>query len=335
MAGKKTLQPLPIHPDHGLHTDYLCMMIPLIAWPTFLYGLRPLVVCLTAMVTARICDRIASWLRSRRFDPSENSSIAQALLLAMLMPASVPYYVVAVSVAFSVLLAKEAFGGYGAYPFHPTAVGYAVAAVSWPQYLFRYPTPFQGKLPLWGSLESISYSQGLSSAMRAGGVPNVTDMDLLLGNYPSLLGTAPVLIILGCGLFLLARRRINLWVPLSFLAGAAFIAWCFPRIDNAQGWLWQDAAQRLVSLRFELFSGGMLFAAVFLSCEPGTCPKNRISRLVYGLVWGILTMMYRYYGNYDTGVCFALLVMNTSSGYIDRIVSRLVTNRKGVRRNVG
>ena len=44
MAGKKTLQPLPIHPDHGLHTDYLCMMIPLIAWPTFLYGLRPLVV---------------------------------------------------------------------------------------------------------------------------------------------------------------------------------------------------------------------------------------------------------------------------------------------------
>ena len=116
MAGKKTLQPLPIHPDHGLHTDYLCMMIPLIAWPTFLYGLRPLVVCLTAMVTARICDRIACWLRSRRFDPSENSSIAQALLLAMLMPASVPYYVVAVSVAFSVLLAKEAFGGYGAYP---------------------------------------------------------------------------------------------------------------------------------------------------------------------------------------------------------------------------
>ncbi len=335
MAAKRTLQPLPVHPDHGLHTDYLCMMHPVIARTTILCGLRPLVICLVAMVTARICDLVACRLRSRRFDRTENSSLAHALLLAMLMPASVPYYVVVVSVAFAVLLAKEAFGGYGAYPFHPTAVGYAVAAVSWPQYLFRYPTPFQGSLPLRGRLEGISYSQGLSSAMRAGGIPNVTDMDLLLGNYPTLLGTGPVLIILGCGLFLLARKRINLWVPLSFLAGAAVVAWCFPRIGNAQGWMWQDISQRLISLRFEMFSGGMLFAAVFLSCEPVTCPKNRISRLVYGLIWGVLTMMYRYYGTYDTGVCFALLVMNTSSGYIDRIVSRLVTNRKGVKRNVG
>ena len=85
MAGKKTLQPLPIHPDHGLHTDYLCMMIPLIAWPTFLYGLRPLVVCLTAMVTARICDWLGAKLLSHRYDPTENSSLLYAVLLVMLI----------------------------------------------------------------------------------------------------------------------------------------------------------------------------------------------------------------------------------------------------------
>lgn len=334
MAQKRKLPPLPEHPAHKLHTDYLCMMIPLLAWPVFLYGLRPLVLSLVALVTAKICDHLVAFLRRRRYDRGDNSSLVHAMLLVMLLPASVPYYVVCISVAFSVLLAKEAFGGYGAYPFHPTAVGYAVAGVSWPQYLFQYPVPFQEQLPLTGSLDNVLFTEGVGHVMRTGGIPNISRFDLFLGNYASFMGTSPVIILLSCGLFLLVRRRIDLIVPIGFGISCGVIAWCFPRIGNAQGYFWQDTAQRMQSVQFELLSGVMLFSAIFLSCEPCTTPKNRLSRLLYGLLWGFLAMMYRYYGSYETGVCFALLAVNAASGYIDRIVVKLSANAKGVLRHV-
>ena len=329
MAQRKKLAPLPVHPAHSLHTDYLCMVLPLLAWAIFLYGLRPLVVWLIAVVTAKVCSRIISAMRSRRYDPTEDSSTVHASLLVMLLPATIPYYVVVITVAVGVFLAKEAFGGYGAYPFHPTAVSYTVAAVSWPEYVFAYSAPFQRNLALWGELGNVQYTENINSVMRAGGIPTINQIDLVLGNYATAIGTAPVLIILSCGLFLFIRKRINLWVPVAFLLGAAAVAWCCPRIGEVQGLIWQNTAQRFQSVKFELLSGAMLFSAVFLSCEPCTAPKNTLSKLVYGLFWGVLTMMYRYYGTYETGVCFALLIMNAGSGYIDRVTAKLIAKYKG------
>lgn len=330
MAQKRKLSALPKHSACSLHTDYLFMMVPLLCWPVFLYGMRPVLLSLVAIITAKICDHLVSMLRKRRYDRSENSSLVHALLLVMLMPTSVPYYVVCISVIFCVMVAKEAFGGYGAYPFHPTGVAYAVAAISWPQYLFRYPLPFQQDLPLWGSLKDILYTESISHVMRTGGIPTTSRLDLLLGNYPSLIGTAPALIIMSCGLFLLIRKRIDFFIPVSFTVATAFVAWCFPRIGNIQGFFWQNASQRLLSVQFELLSGIIMFSAVFLSCEPCTTPKHPISRIIYGVLWGLLTMMYRYYGTYETGVCFALLVVNATSGYIDRTVVKLSSSCKGV-----
>lgn len=325
-----------VHEGHALNRDYLAMMVPLLAWPIFLYGWRPVALCAVALVTARICDWLGAKLLSHRYDPTENSSLLYAVLLVMLMPATVPYYVVVVSTAVAVLIAKEAFGGYGAHPFHPTAVGYVAAVISWPQYLLRYPTPFQGSLPLWGSMDKVLYSDGISQVMSTGGTPAVERLDLLLGNYAGAMGTGPALIILACGLLLLLRRRINVVVPACFLLASGLVVWCFPRIGGASGWLWQDVSLRLTALQFEMLSGGMLFGAVFLCCEPSTCPKNLLAQVIYGLLLGVLSVMYRYFGSYEVGVCFALLIMNAASSYIDRVVIRLA-NRKGVirRGNVG
>ena len=71
-----------------------------------------------------------------------------SLIIALLMPATVDWYVVIMAVLAGVLIGKEVFGGYGSYPFNPAAVGYAVAAVSWPEQVFRYPQPYTN-IPLW------------------------------------------------------------------------------------------------------------------------------------------------------------------------------------------
>ena len=79
-----------------------------------------------------------------------------------------------------------------------------------------------------------------------------------------------------------------------------------------------DIALRLQCVRDELLTGAMLFSAVFLLNEPYTCAHHR-----YGVLVGTITMGFRYYGVYETGVCFALLTVNSISGWMDRTETRL------------
>lgn len=313
-----------------MHTDLVCMCLPLIAMAVCFYGIRVALLCGTAVITANLCDRLVALLRRQKYEKGEWSSEAFALLLTLLMPATVSYYVVIVGVLAAVLLAKEAFGGYGAYPFHPAAVGYAVVAVSWPEQVFAYPQPnLFASLPL-GSTKGVALVEGPSHILRNGGLPTISTMDLALGNYAGPMGATMLLVILACALFLLHRRRIGVAAPLCFVGACLLIAFLFPRLgDVAWSMPWSHLAERLAAAKYEVGSGGILYAAVFLINDPATLPKNKVSRAVYGLVLGVVAMMFRYYGSYETGVCFALLAVNSVSGWIDRAILRAM-NRKGV-----
>ena len=84
-----------------------------------------------------------------------------------------------------------------------------------------------------------------------------------------------------------------------------------------------DIALRLQCVRDELLTGAMLFSAVFLINEPYTCVHHRMGRVLYGVLVGVVSMGFRYYGVYETGVCFALLAVNSVSAWIDRTEAKL------------
>ena len=249
------------------------------------------------------------------------------------MPATVSYYVVIVGVLAAVLLAKEAFGGYGAYPFHPAAVGYAVVAVSWPEQVFAYPQPnLFASLPL-GSTKGVALVEGPSHILRNGGLPTISTMDLALGNYAGPMGATMLLVILACALFLLHRRRIGVAAPLCFVGACLLVAFLFPRLgDVAWSMPWSHLAERLAAAKYEVGSGGILYAAVFLINDPATLPKNKVSRAVYGLVLGVVAMMFRYFGTYDNSVCFAVLGVNALTGFLDRLFASRRQGKGGAAR---
>ena len=315
--------------SYEANRDVVFMILPLLALATFFYGMRPIALCLVAAFTAMLCDHLVAWLRSHTHNREENSSIPAALVLVMLMPATVHYYVVVVSVVVATMLGKHAFGGYGHYPFNPSALGYAVAAVSWPGQVFLYPTPFS-EIGLF-DVSGVTLLESAAHTLRAGGVPNTSLFDLVLGNYAGPIGATSVLVIIACAMYLWMRRGITLSVPLGFLLACAAVAFFYPRVNTLglePPWLYLDT--RLLSLQYELLSGALVFAAVFLINEPVTRPKNTRAHFAYGLLLGFMTMMFRYFGSYDTGVCFAVLAVNALSAPLDRLFSRRAL-QKGVR----
>ena len=307
----------------GRYYLHVCFMtIPLLCMACFLYGLRPLLLCGAALLTGNLCDRLVSLLRRRVYRAGDFSNESFALIIALLMPATVDWYVLIAAVLAGVFIGKEVFGGYGSYPFHPAAVGYVIAAVSWPEQVFQYPQPYTA-IPLWDA-SAVPVSDTISRTLRSGGILNLNALAVVLGEFAAPMGTGAALVILACGLVLWTQKDVHIGASASFLITCGLIAFFFPRqVGLADSTLFSSLLPRLQGIRDELHTGAVLFCAVFLLNEPYTCAHHRLGRILYGALVGAATMGFRYFGVYETGVCFALLAVNSVSALIDRTEERL------------
>ena len=308
----------------GHYYKHICwMVVPLLWMSCYFYGPRPLLLCGFAVLMGNLCDRLISLLRRRVYQAGDYSNESFALVITLLMPATVDWYVLAAAILAGALIGKEVFGGYGSYPFHPAAVGYAVAAVSWPEQVFRYPAPY-ANIPLWDA-SGVATSSTISDTLRSGGLINISALSLVLGEYAAPMGTGAAIVLAACGLFLWMQKDVRLSASLSFLITAGLIVFFFPRqLGLTEGTAFTAGLVfRLRCVRDELLTGAMLFSAVFLLSEPYTCAHHRRGRILYGVLMGVVTVSFRYFGVYETGVCFALLVVNSISGWMDRTETHL------------
>ena len=273
----------------GRYYKHICFMaVPVLWMACFLYGVRPLLLCGIAVLTGNLCDRLVSLLRRRVYQAGDFSNESFALVIALLMPVTVDIYVLIIAVLAGVLIGKEIFGGYGSYPFNPAAVGYVVAAVSWPEQVLRYPQPYTS-IPLWDA-SMVPVSSTIEDTLRSGGMLNIRSLVLSLGEYAAPMGTGAALVILACGLFLWTQKDAHMSASVSFLLTCALIAFLFPRQAGlADSAVLANILPRLRCVRDELLTGAILFSAVFLLNEPYTCVHHRMGRILYGVLVGVVS----------------------------------------------
>ena len=230
--------------NYDYYRDLLWCSVPLIGMAWYYYGPRPVLLLLTGLLTAYLCDCALAPLHGAGYHSHEPSSECFAALIVLMMPATVPYAVVVAAVIAAVLV-KEAFGGEGHYPFHPAAVGMAVAGISWPDAVYQYPAPGVW-LPVWG-VSDADLVEGMNATLRDGGLPSASTMNLLTGNVSGGLGTTAALVVIACGLFLLVRRRIRLSVLIPFLIFCIGLPWLLPQLNELPvvSWPWEYVRQRI------------------------------------------------------------------------------------------
>lgn len=314
----------------GHYYKHICwMVVPLLWMSCYFYGPRPLLLCGVALLVGNLCDRLISLLRRRVYQPKDYSNESFALIIALLMPATVDWYVLVAAVLAGVLIGKEVFGGYGSYPFHPAAVGYVVAAVSWPEQVFSFPQPGTW-LPVVNA-GSAGLMQSASYTLKNGGTPRIDTLNLMLGNYVGPMGATAVVILVACALLLAVRRRIQWDAALPFLAACFAIAWLFPRMGRVGLALpWVKAPVRLASVGYELCSGTILYTGIFMLSDPAILPRHRAARVAFGLTLGVVSMLYRYYGSYETGVCFAMILVGSFASAFDRLHLRWLDRKEAL-----
>ncbi len=315
---KTKKQMLPLRPQEVYARDILWASIPLVLMAVYMYGLRVLIMLGLVVATAKICDWLAAALQHKRFNMSDNTTVAMAVLFALLLPASCSYYVLVFGVAFMALLGKYAFGNHENLPFNLAALALAVVAVGWPNNVFLYPSPGHA-VPFFNVAQS-SLTAAPSAILKIGGIPQITLLDTLLGNYAGPMGATYTLVIVACFGFLLMRGRAKPVVSGMFILGCGLVALVFPRVVGVP---------RLTVAGFEIFSGALIFAAVFIVPQPTGTPKGTLAQAMYGLFVGGLTMACRYYGIYELGVCFAIIMANSLAPFFEKLATVISGPKKG------
>ncbi len=234
--------------------------------------------------------------------------LVSGLLIPLIMPVSIPLWILALSVAFAVIIGKEVFGGTGMNIVNPALLARAFA-------FFAYPTFMSGNevwIPKPENADAYS-GETLLGALGQGNHIAYTWKDMLFGNIPGSIGETSVLMIL-IGAALLLFTKVASWrIMVSGFLGAALMAFIFN--------LW--GANPLMNFPWwqHLLVGGLAFGVVFMATDPVTAAQTRRGKWIYGFLIGMFAIMIRVFNPaYPEGVMLAILLMNVVAPTIDHYV---------------
>ena len=286
--------------------DVVIALLPAVAAGTYFFGLRALLVTLTSAAAALAAEWLVNLLTHRPSTVKDGSSLVTGILLALTLPASVPYWLAALGSAFAIIVVKGLCGGLGQNIFNPALAARAFLLLAWPFWLVRYAAPGT-RLPVLGSTVDIVTSATPLHHMQMPSLPEVSIPELLLGSVGGTIGEVSALaLLLGAG-YLLARRVISIRIPAAYLGTVALLTLLFHKTDSGLVWM-----------IYSLLSGGVLLGAFFMATDYATSPVTPRGQILYGIGCGALTVFFRYFGLFPEGFTYAILLMNACVWLLDR-----------------
>ena len=241
--------------------------------------------------------------------------LVSGILIPLIIPVSTPLWILALAVAFAVVIGKEIFGGTGMNVFN-------VALITRAFLFFAYPTKMSGDavwvsgdsiFGLGQSVDGLTVATPLGAAATSGAVPEFS-WDMVTGLIPGSIGETSVIAI-ALGAILLLWTGIASWKTMfSVFVGGAFMAWVF----NAIG---PDTPMAQMPWYEHLVLGGFCFGAVFMATDPVTSARTETGKYIFGFLIGAMAIIIRVLNpGYPEGMMLAILLMNIFAPLIDYCV---------------
>jgi electron transport complex protein RnfD len=288
--------------------DVVLSLLPALAVGVWMLGIRALVVTLISVASAVAAEWLYSLVTRTRNTVVDGSAMVTGLLLAMTLPASVPYWQVVLGSFFAIVFVKCLCGGLGQNIFNPALAARALLMVVFPMGLTRYV-----------GVDGVSSATPLHHMVMPA-LPEESILDMFLGNCPGSIGEISALALLLGGAYLVYRKVISLRIPVAYLGTVALLTLVFGKTDNHFSWM-----------LYSLFSGGLMLGAIFMATDYATSPATPVGQVIYGVGCGVLTVIFRYFGLFPEGVTYAILLMNAVVWFIDRhtAMRRFGTGKRG------
>lgn len=277
-------------------------LLPSIAASVFYFGMRALWLVLVSVFSCIVFELIFNKIRKQHLTCFDGSAVVTGILIALIVPAGLPYWMAVVGAFVAIVITKGLFGGIGYNTFNPALVARVFLVISFPVAMTAWPVPHTVDMITAASPLGILKTEGVSA------IANVTFWKLFFGEIGGSMGETSALAILAGALLLYIRGYITLKIPLTFIGTVFAFTGIFYLIDPSS----------YASPVFHLLSGGIMLGAFFMATDMVTSPMLAKGQIIFGCGCGLLTGIIRLFGGYPEGVAFAILIMNAFVPLLDR-----------------
>ena len=312
------------HIRSGLSTatimqDVAIALLPPLLFGVFIFGLRALVLILLSAAVCVLAEFLYEKLMKLPVTVGDGSALVTGLILAMNLPASAPWWFPVLGGVFAIVIVKLLFGGIGQNIMNPALAARCFLIISFPA-LMGSGFPAVGNLfgpdagaAFWQRMTTwtVDATTGATplSVLREG-----ESLDLLqafLGFHAGCIGETSAAAILLGALYLFARGVISPRIPAVFTGSTLLFIFLF-RLARGES----CGADYMLG---QLLCGGLLAGAVYMATDYTTSPITAGGQVIYGVLLGLLTALFRVFGSATEGVSYAIIIGNTLVPLIERV----------------
>jgi len=279
--------------------DVIIALIPAMIAALYFFRVKALLVIVTCTASCVMFEYLFGKVTRRKIDLKDYSAALTGILLALVMPPTLPIWMCVLAGFIAIVLTKQLFGGLGYNIFNPALMSRAFLMAAFPIHLTTWSKPV--------TLDIITGATPLG--LQKFEAVTTGNLELFMGNVSGCIGeTSAVALIIG-GVYLLARRAMDYRIPLSYALSVAAISLITHIIDP----------KVYAGPAFHILSGGFLLGAIFMATDPVTSPVTKKGRWVFGIGCGVITMIIRLWGGLPEGVMYSIILMNACGPLINRV----------------
>lgn len=275
--------------------DVCIALVPTLAFGVIHFGLNALIVIISSVLSCVISEAVFELIVKKPLTIGDLSAVVTGLILALNMPPDVAWWVPAVGGVFAIVVIKMLFGGIGQNIMNPALGARCFLLISFASRMTDF------------SVDGVSGATPLAQ-LKAG--ESIDLLDAFIGFQNGCIGEVSALTILIGFMYLLVRRVISIRIPGIYILSAMAFIFLFNLPSGV------PSANYMLG---QLLTGGLLAGAVFMATDYTTSPITKGGQIIYALLLGFLTAVFRVLGSSAEGVSYAIIISNLVVPLIEKI----------------
>ncbi len=278
--------------------DVLIALAPACIFGIYNFGMDACIRLLIGVVTCVATEAIYQYFMHQKITIMDFSAAVTGLLIAMNIPSTLNVGYEIIGCIFAILIVKQLFGGLGQNFMNPALAARCFLLIAFTGPMTNFVTDaYSGATPL------AVLKPGAEAA------PATSLLDLFIGNHAGVIGETSIICLLIGAVYLLVKKIISWRIPVCYIATFAILIFLL-----APGH--QFETEYLLK---ELCAGGLVLGAFFMATDYVTSPITPMGKIVFGVILGVLTFIFRMYGGSAEGVSYAIIFSNLLVPLIERV----------------
>ena len=274
-------------------------LLPASAFGVFNFGISALLMLVTTTATAVLTEYVYEKLMHKKITIKDYSAALTGLLLGLNMPPTAPLWMGALGSVFAILVVKQVFGGLGQNFMNPALGARCFLLIS-----------FTGQMTTF-MYDGVTGATPLALLKEGQAVDS---MKMMIGTIPGTIGETSVIAIIIGAIFLIMTGVIDLRIPGTYIVSFAIFVGIFGPFQNpAVGFF------DVNYITAHLCGGGLMLGAWFMATDYVTSPITKKGQIVYGVLLGVLTGLFRLFGGSAEGVSYAIIFSNLLVPLIEKV----------------